>query len=367
MKRNGPIKVLIVDDSSMVRAILKRVLSGEKGIVVTGCAKDPFEARELIIRDEPNVIILDIEMPRMDGITFLKKLMAHYPVPVIMCSGVSTGDDQAALTALELGAVEMVAKPVAGGTQALNRLAVDLADKIRAAAVAITQPPSIPVAAAVQAVAFKAAGLDPTRYLVAVGASTGGTEAIKNLLAHVPADFPPVVIVQHMPEGFTKSFAGRLDQFSRMTVTEAADGDILVPGRAFLARGGTQMTVRRTGGRWSISYGNHELVNRHCPSVGVLFDSVAEVAQKRAVGILLTGMGSDGAQGLLNMRTAGAATIAQNEHSCVVYGMPKVAAELGAVQYTAAPNQVPSVMLRALRRRNTAAASGRTTLSRHVT
>ncbi|MBN2560715.1 MAG: chemotaxis-specific protein-glutamate methyltransferase CheB [Phycisphaerae bacterium] len=335
----------------MVRTIFRRVLSGEDGITVVGGAKDPFEARELIIKTRPDVILLDIEMPRMDGITFLKKLMVYYPVPVIMCSGSSMVNGQGALKAIELGAVEMVAKPATGGSQALGRLAVELADKIRAAAIAIRRSPPTPPSAAAAPMSCRGAGLNPARYLVAIGASTGGTEAIKNLLSHVPADFPPVAIVQHMPEGFTKSFAGRLDQFSPLAVSEAVGGDVLSPGKAYLARGGIQMTVRTVAGRWQTQYGTSELVNRHCPSVDVLFDAVASVARQQAVGILLTGMGADGAKGLLNMRKAGAITIAQDKGSCVVYGMPKVAAELDAVQHTASPEKIPSLVLRALQDR----------------
>ena len=350
MRQQGPIRVLIVDDSPLVRSILTSVLSAEQNIVVVGGAKDPFEARDLIIEYRPDVIILDIEMPRMDGLTFLKKLMAHYPVPVIMCSGVAPANSHAALQAIEDGAVDVVAKPSHGGSQALRRLGEELAEKIYAAAIAMPARPTIPASATTAPGGFRAAGLDPQRYLVAIGASTGGTEAIKSLLAQVPADWPPVVMVQHMPEGFTESFAGRLNQFSRLTVTEAVDGDVLVPGRAFLARGGRQMAVQTGGGQWRVRYGSDELVNRHCPSVDVLFDSVAAATGRQLVGILLTGMGADGAQGLLRMREAGALTIGQDRQSCVVYGMPKVAAEIGAVQLTGAPADIPRLLLQALRR-----------------
>ena len=313
MRKAGPIKVLIVDDSALVRSILTRVLSNERGIKVVGGGKDPYEARELIIAYRPDVIILDIEMPRMDGITFLKKLQVHYPVPVIMCSGVAPANSRLALEAIESGAVDVVAKPAAGGRNALARLGEDLAEKIRAAAIARPAPPPIPGSPASAPTSVRATGLDPKRWLVAIGASTGGTEAIRQVLSHVPADFPPVAIVQHMPEGFTQSFAERLNQFSAMTVTEAVDGDILTPGRAFVARGGKQMWVSPSGGQWRIIYGSEELVNRHCPSVDVLFDSVARHIGRQAVGIILTGMGADGAKGLLRMNQAGLVTITQNE------------------------------------------------------
>ncbi len=345
------IKVLIVDDSPTVRAVLSRVLSDDPDVIVIGMAKDPYEARELIIEYQPDVIILDIEMPRMDGLTFLRKLQKHYPVPVIMCSGVATTNSQAALAAIELGAIDFVAKPVSGGSQALRRLGQDLADKIRAAVIAVPVRPAVPVSTVMSRRSPRSLGLDPSNYLVAIGASTGGTEAIKAVLSCVPADFPPVVIVQHMPAGFTKSFAERLNQFSAMTVTEAVDGDLLKPGHAVVARGEIQMSVTRIGHQLCITYGTDELVNRHCPSVDVLFDSVAKTVGSCAAGVLLTGMGADGAKGLLNMNEQGAVTIAQSRESCVVYGMPKVAAELGAVQHVVAPDNVPNTVMGAFHSR----------------
>lgn len=343
----------------MVRSILRQVLSGEAGIQVVGEAKDPYEARECILQHRPDVIILDIEMPRMDGITFLQRLMTHYPVPVIMCSGAAQANSEAALKALEIGAIDVVGKPARGGSAALRLLGEELSEKVRAAAIAIKRAPRPAVAKPRESSSFRASGLDPARYLVAIGASTGGTEAIKDLLSHVPADFPPVVMTQHMPEGFTKSFAGRLDQFSPLKVSEAVDGDLLAPGKGVLARGGIQMMVRGTTGQWRIQYGTDELVNRHCPSVDVLFDSVARVAGRNAVGILLTGMGADGAKGLLKMYQAGAVTIAQDSKSSVVYGMPKVAVEIGAVQASASPAEIPALVLQMLRKRSAAAVGAR--------
>ena len=351
VKVNKPIKVLIVDDSPTVRAVLSRVLTDEQDISVVGGAKDPYEARELIIEYRPDVIILDIEMPRMDGLTFLRKLQAHYPVPVIMCSGIASAGNQAALRAIELGAIDFVAKPSTGGSKALRRLGEDLAEKIRAAAIAMAVRPAAPASTVIRPRTFRSIGLDPGRYLVAIGASTGGTEAIKELLSNVPSDFPPVAIVQHMPAGFTKSFADRLNRFSAMTVTEAVDGDVLDRGRAFVARGEVQMRVSRAGNQLRIVYGTNQLVNRHCPSVDVLFDSVAEHVGSSAVGVILTGMGADGAKGLLNMKERGAVTIAQNQDSCVVFGMPKVAVALHAAEHSARPGDVPGLVVRALARR----------------
>jgi two-component system, chemotaxis family, protein-glutamate methylesterase/glutaminase len=331
----------------MVRTLLARGLAGHDDIEVVGGAKDAFEARELIIQHRPDVIILDIEMPRMDGITFLRKLMAHYPVPVIMCSAAGAADSQPALEAIEIGAIDVVAKP-SGGAAALKQLGDDLAEKIRAATMSRPGPPPIPAIATVAPSSFRAAGLNPDDYLVAIGASTGGTEAIRRVLANVPADFPPVVMVQHMPAGFTQSFAGRLDQFSALKVREAAGDEVLESGLAFLARGGIQMRVQQQGGRLRVVYGTSEPVNRHCPSVDVLFDSVAEVTRRQTVGVLLTGMGADGARGLLRMREAGAVTIAQDQASCVVYGMPKVAVEIGAARHRCPPTEVGALILKLL-------------------
>ncbi len=352
MKPGECTRVLIVDDSPLIRSILTRVLSGASDINVVGGAKDPYEARELILEYRPDVIILDIEMPRMDGLTFLKKLQAHYPVPVIMCSGAAPANSQAALEAIEAGAVDVVAKPATGGSKALARLGEDLAEKVRAAAIAMPPRPAIPRPVVSAPASFRAAGLNPGQYLVAIGASTGGTEAIKQVLSSVPADFPAIAIVQHMPEEFTRPFAERLNQFSAMTVSEATDGEALKPGMAVIARGGVQMRVRSSAGGWRVSYGTEDPVNRHCPSVDVLFDSVAKHAGNKAVGVILTGMGADGAEGLLRVRRRDAVTIAQDQKSCVVYGMPKVAVELGAVQHVAPPVEIPRIVLSALKRRN---------------
>lgn len=356
-KRRDAIKVLIVDDSPIVRATLTRVLEQEVDIDVVGGATDPYDARGMIIATPPNVIILDLEMPRMDGLTFLKKLMAHYPVPVIICSGITASNGRKALEAMEAGAVEVIAKPTSGGSRALRMLGQELAEKIRAAAIVAKAPPRAPAPVSAVPSTFRAAGLEASRYLIAIGASTGGTEAIKAVLMGLPADVPPIVIVQHMPGGFTKSFADRLNEYCAMTVSEAVSGDILAPGRAFIGPGGVQMRIRTSGGQRRIALGTDEPVNRHCPSVEVLFNSVAEQIGRNAVGIILTGMGADGAQGLLNMRRAGALTIAQDESSSAVYGMPKAAKEIGAVRHVASLGNIPGTMFKEIRRQGTTAAA----------
>jgi len=359
MKQVGPIKVLVVDDSPLVRVTLTRELGRHEDLQVVGGAKDPYEARELILASHPDVIILDTDMPRMDGLAFLKRLQAHYPVPVIMCSDPSPEGSRAALEAVECGAVDVVAKPGGHNREALRRLGGLLAEKIRAAAVAMPRPSPLAPAAARPPATFRAAGLDPQRYLIALGASTGGTEAIRKVLERLPPDFPPLAMVQHMPAGFTGAFAARLDGLSRITVGEATGGDALTPGHAFLARGGQQMIAHGTPGHWRLAYDGDQPVNLHCPSVDVLFHSVARTAGRQAVGILLTGMGADGARGLLAMHQAGAITLAQSRESCVVFGMPKVAIELGAADHVAPVEDLPRLIVQSLRQREQRNARGR--------
>ncbi len=354
MLRQGPIKVLIVDDSAMVRTTLKKVLSSYDDLTVIGEASSPFEARELIITHRPDVIILDIEMPRMDGITFLKKLMIHYPVPVIMCSAATPNTSRRAVEAVAAGAVDIISKPQQGGRIAMRALGETLVHKIRVAYVARPHTPEIPASALRQPSTFHQAGLDPHDYLVVIGASTGGTEATKKLLENVPADFPATVIVQHMPEGFTESYANRLNDYSAMSVCETADGDVLTPGKALVARGDIQLRVKQEAGKLKVRNGDRTLINRHCPSVDVMFQSCLTLDHVQIVGIILTGMGNDGAKGLEDLHDAGAITFGQNKESCIVYGMPCEAYKRGAVDIEARPEQIPALVMRKLcaRQRN---------------
>jgi len=326
------VKVLVVDDSAIVRKVLSEELSREKGIEVIGTAPDPFVARDKIVRLHPDVITLDIEMPRMDGLTFLKKLMRHYPLPVIIVSSLTKKGGKLAMEALSLGALEVISKPSAA--YSVGDMSVQLADKIRAVArvdirrrlqnEAETQT-TLPVAAP-QALSAT------TNKIIAVGASTGGTEAIKAVLRGMPPNAPGILVVQHMPAKFTTSFAERLNALCAMHVKEAEDGDSVVNGTVLIAPGNYHMLLRRSGARYYVQVKNGPLVHHQRPSADVLFKSVADYAGANAVGIILTGMGADGAEGLLKMREVGARTIAQDEQSCVVFGMPKEAIKLGAAE-----------------------------------
>ncbi|MBU0637894.1 MAG: chemotaxis-specific protein-glutamate methyltransferase CheB [Planctomycetes bacterium] len=362
MKRDGPIKVLVVDDSPTFRSMLTRALNDHADIRVAAAASDAFEARDCVLQHHPDVIVLDLEMPRVSGLEFLARLREHYPVPVIICSGTTGRNGPKALQAMALGAFDVVIKPNRGGRAALQSLANELAERIRVADSQGQPVPSPRTPVRREPPSFRAAGLNPARYLVVVGASTGGTEALTALLSHAPADFPSMVMVQHMPVGFTHSFAERLDQHSRMRVSEAVDGDRPTVGAGFLARGDAHLTVRRIGAMLALRYTDSEPVNRHCPSVDVLFDSAREAVGGRAIGVLLTGMGADGAQGLLRLRQQGALTIAQSRDSCVVYGMPKVATEIGGVDFSSSPSEMPELILREVLARsgkNTAAGGER--------
>ncbi|HTS48988.1 MAG TPA: chemotaxis response regulator protein-glutamate methylesterase [Bryobacteraceae bacterium] len=323
------IRVLIVDDSAIVRKLLAEALSGEPDLEVVGTAPDPFVARDKILSLHPDVLTLDIEMPRMDGLTFLKKLMRFHPMPVIVISSLAQASSRAAIEALQCGAVEVLAKP--GGPYSVGEMKQDLPRKIRAAAQArIVRPTATEIAAPVRPV-VKAACRGGSSGIIAIGASTGGTEAIREVLMRMPENSPGIVVVQHIPPVFSTAFASRLNDLCRIHVREAVDGDRVLAGQALIAPGNFHMTLQKRGGEYSVAVRDGERVCYQRPSVDVLFDSVASVAGGNAVGALLTGMGADGAQGMLKMKRAGARTIAQDEASCIVFGMPREAIRLGAV------------------------------------
>ena len=337
-----PVRVLVVDDSALVRRVLEDELTRDPMIEVVGTASDPFFARDKIVQLKPDVITLDIEMPRMDGITFLRKLMAHHPLPVIVVSSLSPKGGEVALEAIEAGAVEVMSKP--GAAYTFGDLSVELADKIKAAA-RVTVAKRAGVAATETAAPPRLSMTRTTNKIVAIGASTGGTEALRAVLMALPANCPGIVIVQHMPEHFTKSFADRLNQLCAMEVKEAEDGDGVLPGRVLIAPGSYHLLLRCSGARYAVQVKSGPLVSRHRPSVDVLFKSVAISAGQNAVGVILTGMGRDGAEGMKMMHDAGARNIAQDESSCVVFGMPKEAIALGGTHYTLPLHAIPKKML----------------------
>lgn len=328
-----PIKVLIVDDSAVIRQILSEIFRQDPDVTVVGAAPDPYIAWEKIKKLEPDVITLDVEMPRMDGLTFLEKLMHSHPMPVVMVSSLTEKGCQTTLRALELGAVDFVAKPkidVASGTLELGS---EIIEKVKIAARARLRVRRPRTAALETPVVKSGPLLQTTHKIVCLGASTGGTEALYDVLTALPADAPGTVIVQHMPAGFTRSFAQRLDGACQIRVKEAEDGDRILQGHALLAPGGLHMVVRRAGASYLVRVAHGQPVNRHCPSVDVLFQSAAHHVGSNAVGAILTGMGNDGAKGLRAMKDAGAQTIAQNEATCVVFGMPREAIALDAADY----------------------------------
>ncbi len=335
----GKIKVLIVDDSAMVRQTLADILSADPEIEVMATAQDPYVAAERMRHAAPDVITLDVEMPRMDGITFLQKLMRQHPVPVVMCSSLTEDGCETTLRALEYGAVEIIQKPRVGTKQFLEEAQVRVCDAVKAAARAnvkryLGRPRPVEPKLTADAVLPKARSLamaETTEKVVVVGASTGGTEALRVFLEALPTDAPGVVIVQHMPEHFTAAFARRLDGLCRVTVKEAADGDSVLRGQALIAPGNHHALLKRSGARYHVEVRGGPLVSRHRPSVDVLFRSAARYAGKNAVGVILTGMGDDGARGMAELKEAGAQTIAQDEATCVVFGMPQEAIKRGAV------------------------------------
>jgi two-component system chemotaxis response regulator CheB len=342
-----PYQVLIVDDSSLMRQLLTQILTSDPDLEVVGTAGDPYVAREKIKALNPDVLTLDIEMPRMDGLTFLEKLMRGHPMPVVMISSLTERGAETTLRALSLGAVDYVAKPkldVSSGTFEQSR---DIIAKVKAAA-QVKVRVAAKIAPGPPHIAGPAYRLNATHKIVAIGASTGGTEALKDLLSALPPDFPGIVMVQHMPEAFTRQFAERLNSLCRIDVKEAKDGDRILPGHALLAPGGHQMSIVRKGLENSVRVYRGERVNRHLPSVDVLFSSCARNIGCNALGVLLTGMGADGAKGMLEMKQADAHTIAQDEASCVVYGMPKEAVQLGAVDQILPLSRIPEALLQRL-------------------
>ena len=322
-----PIKVLIVDDSALVRQLLSEILSEDGQIEVVGVAQDPFVAREKIKALNPDVLTLDVEMPRMDGLKFLENLMRLRPMPVIMVSSLTQQGAATTLSALELGAVDFVAKPALGVSEGLEASAAELIEKVKMAAISRPRVSDAPVVRPPVASQIR---YETTDRLIAIGASTGGTEAVRAVLSQVSADSPAIVIAQHIPEAFSASFAERLNKASALAVCQASDGQEIRPGHAYVAPGDDHLEVARSGARWHCRLNKGPVVNRHRPSVDVLFDSVADNCGSNACGVLLTGMGEDGARGLKHMREQGAYTLIQDEASSVVWGMPGAAHRLEA-------------------------------------
>ncbi len=325
-----PVKVLVVDDSALMRQLLSDLLSSDPRIKVVGVACDPYVAREQIKALSPDVVTLDIEMPRMDGLSFLEKLMTLRPTPVVVVSTLTQKGTDAAVRAMELGAVDCVAKPLINLHTAMTALRDELVTKVMTASV------SRPVARARDARTSQPLVFDPhlstAGWIVAVGASTGGVEALQQLLTAMPTNAPAILVTQHMPRGFTASFARRLDDRCAMSVCEASNGQQIMPGHIYIAKGNEHLELKRSGAHYICRLHDHAQVSGHRPSVDVLFASVAAAAGRNAIGVILTGMGQDGAAGLLEMRRAGARTRGQDEASCVIYGMPKAAKLLGAVE-----------------------------------
>lgn len=347
-------RVVVVDDSALVRSLLAEIINRQGDMQCIGAASDPFVAREMIRNLDPDVITLDVEMPRMDGLDFLSRLMRLRPMPVVMVSTLTERGAEVTMRALELGAVDFVAKPKIGIADGMRQLAEDITDKIRIAARAQVRraPAAVPAAAApapARAAAAPSVGRLSTEKIVFIGASTGGTEATREVLAALPADAPAVVITQHMPPGFTSSYAKRLDGLCRIRVKEATDGERILPGHAYIAPGGLHLSVERSGANYLARVRDGEPVNRHKPSVEVLFQSAARCVGPNAVGIMLTGMGADGARAMREMREAGSFNICQDEASCVVFGMPREAIQHGAAHEVLPLQQIAARVVEHLR------------------
>ena len=358
------IRVIVVDDSALVRSLLAEIINRQSDMECIGTANDPLIAREMIRELNPDVITLDVEMPRMDGIDFLGRLMRLRPMPVVMISTLTERGAEVTMKALELGAVDFVTKPRVGLANGLNELATQIVDKIRVAAVAqVRRAPRVPApvrtaAGAANAVASSAAPASPsmsllgrlsTEKLIFIGASTGGTEAIKEILVNLPADCPAIVITQHMPPGFTTSFAARLNSLSQITVKEASHGERILPGHAYIAPGGKQFHISRSGANYVAVVDDGPAVNRHKPSVEVLFKSGAALVGRNAYGIMLTGMGNDGAAAMREMKDAGSYNYVQDEASCIVFGMPREAIAHGAADEVLPLTQIAPALIAKLR------------------
>lgn len=350
---NKKIKVLIVDDSAVVRQTLSDIIASDPQLEVMATAADPFIAAERIKDEVPDVITLDVEMPRMDGLTFLQKIMQQHPIPVVICSSLAGSGSETAMKALEYGAVEIIPKPRMGVKQFLEESRVLVCDAVKAASMARVRhisasahkvEPKLTADAVLSKPALKAM-VQTTEKVVVVGASTGGTEALKVFLEAMPLDAPGIVIVQHMPENFTAAFSRRLDGICRISVKEAENNDTVFRGRALIAPGNRHLLLKRSGARYFVEIKDGPLVSRHRPSVDVLFRSSAQYAGRNAVGVIMTGMGDDGARGMREMKEAGAYTIAQDEESSVVFGMPKKAIELGAVEKVVPLKDISKVVL----------------------
>lgn len=340
------IKVLIIDDSAMIRKVFEQELSKDPEIEVVGTAPDPFVGRDKIVYLKPDVITLDIEMPRMDGLTFLEKLMKHYPLPVVVVSSLAKKGGDVALKAMELGAVEVLSKP--GSAYSVGDMSEQLIEKVKAASkvkVFKTADTSKSAIAGRSSSQIASIAVKTTNKIIAIGASTGGTDALREVLSSMPSNSPPIIVVQHMPQNFTKAFADRLNQICQVEVKEATDGEYLAIGKVLIAPGNKHMEIRRSGINYYVTLFDGPMVFHQRPAVEILFDSVAKFAGQNAVGAILTGMGKDGAQGLLHMRQAGASTVAQDERTCIVFGMPKEAIDIGAAQVIRPLNQIAQTLL----------------------
>jgi len=339
------IKVLIVDDSALIRGVMKEIVNSQPDMEVVGVAPDPLAARDLIKQTNPDVLTLDVEMPKMDGLEFLEKLMRLRPMPVVMVSSLTERGSEITMRALELGAVDFVTKPKISIQSGMLEYTDLIVEKIRIAARARIKPRPHPSSAAGQAARLELAPvrnpLTSSEKLIIIGASTGGTEAIKDFLIQLPSDCPGILITQHMPEGFTRSFADRLDKLCKISVKESEGGERVLPGHAYLAPGHSHLLLVRSGANYMTKLDQGPPVNRHRPSVDVLFNSAAANAGKNAVGVILTGMGRDGAAGMLEMKKAGAYNVAQDEASCVVFGMPKEAIAIGATHDVGPLHELP--------------------------